>query len=151
MIPLDQVLTVERVFVGAFGASKKRVLQTLAERLASAVPGVTELDLFDQLIARERLGSTGLGQGIALPHCRLANIDRPVAALVKLDEAVDFESPDRQPVDLMFALVVPEAATDEHLQLLAAVVERFNDSETVAALRDTRDPDELYRLFFKGF
>ncbi|MEP4544549.1 MAG: PTS sugar transporter subunit IIA [Saccharospirillum sp.] len=151
MIPLDQVLTVERVFVGAFGASKKRVLQTLAERLASAVPGVTELDLFDQLIARERLGSTGLGQGIALPHCRLANIDRPVAALVKLDDAVDFESPDRQPVDLMFALVVPEAATDEHLQLLAAVVERFNDSETVAALRDTRDPDELYRLFFKGF
>lgn len=151
MIPLDQVLTVERVFVGAFGASKKRVLQTLAERLANAVPGVTELDLFDQLIARERLGSTGLGQGIALPHCRLANIDRPVAALVKLDEAVDFESPDRQPVDLMFTLVVPEAATDEHLQLLAAVVERFNDSETVAALRDTRDPDELYRLFFKGF
>ncbi len=151
MIPLDQVLTVERVFVGAFGASKKRVLQTLAERLANAVPGVTELDLFDQLIARERLGSTGLGQGIALPHCRLANIDRPVAALVKLDEAVDFESPDRQPVDLMFALVVPETATDEHLQLLAAVVERFNDSDTVAALRDSRDPDELFRLFFKGF
>lgn len=151
MIPLDQVLTVERVFVGAFGASKKRVLQTLAERLANAVPGVTELDLFDQLIARERLGSTGLGQGIALPHCRLANIDRPVAALVKLDEAVDFESPDRQPVDLMFALVVPETATDEHLQLLAAVVERFNDTDTVAALRDSRDPDELYRVFFKGF
>lgn len=151
MIPLDQVLIAERVFVGAFGASKKRVLQTLAERLANAVPGVTELDLFDQLIARERLGSTGLGQGIALPHCRLANIDRPVAALVKLDEAVDFESPDRQPVDLMFALVVPETATDEHLQLLAAVVERFNDSDTVAALRDSRDPDELFRLFFKGF
>lgn len=151
MIPLDQVLTAERVFTGTFGASKKRVLQTLAERLANAVPGVTEIDLFDQLIARERLGSTGLGQGIALPHCRLANIDRPVAALVKLDEAVDFESPDRQPVDLMFALVVPETATDEHLQLLAAVVERFNDTDTVAALRDSRDPDELYRLFFKGF
>lgn len=151
MIPLDQVLTVERVFTGAFGASKKRVLQTLAERLARTVPGVTELDLFDQLVARERLGSTGLGQGIALPHCRLSEINQPVAALVKLDEAVDFESPDRQPVDLMFALVVPEAATDEHLQLLAAVVERFNDTDTVNALRDTRDPDELYRLFLKGF
>lgn len=151
MISLDQVLTVERVFTGAFGASKKRVLQTLAERLARTVPGVTELDLFDQLVARERLGSTGLGQGIALPHCRLSEINQPVAALVKLDEAVDFESPDRQPVDLMFALVVPEAATDEHLQLLAAVVERFNDTDTVNALRDTRDPDELYRLFLKGF
>lgn len=151
MIPLDQVLTADRVFTGSFGASKKRVLQTLAERLANAVPGVTELELFDQLIARERLGSTGLGQGIALPHCRLANIDRPVAALVKLDEAVDFESPDRQPVDLMFALVVPETATDEHLQLLSAVVERFNDTDKVAALRDSRDPDDLYRLFFKGF
>lgn len=150
MIPLDQVLTVERVFTGAFGASKKRVLQTLAERLSNSVPGVTELELFDQLIARERLGSTGLGQGIALPHCRLANLDRPVAALVKLDDAVDFESPDRQPVDLLFALVVPETATDEHLQLLSAVVERFNDTDTVRSLRETGDPDDLLRLFLKG-
>jgi PTS system nitrogen regulatory IIA component len=150
MIPLDQVLSAERVYIGAFGASKKRVLQTLAERLANSVPGVTELELFDQLIARERLGSTGLGQGIALPHCRLTNLDRPVAALVKLDEAVDFESPDRQPVDLLFALVVPETATDEHLQLLSAVVERFNDTDTVQALRDTSTPDDLLRLFLKG-
>lgn len=151
MIPLDQVLTADRVYSGSFGVSKKRVLQTLAERMADSLEGVTDVDLFDQLIARERLGSTGLGQGIAVPHCRLSNIDRPVAALAKLDEAVDFESPDRKPVDLLFALVVPEAATEEHLNLLAAVVERFNDADRVKTLRHARSNDELFERFIKGF
>lgn len=150
MIQLDQVLNVERVYTGAFGVSKKRVLQSLAERLAGSLEGVGDVDLFDQLIARERLGSTGLGQGIAVPHCRLAQIDRPVAALAKLDEAVDFESPDRKPVDLLFALVVPEAATDDHLNLLAAVVERFNDANLVKTLRQASDPQTLYQHFIKG-
>lgn len=150
MIQLDQVLSVERVYTGAFGVSKKRVLQSLAERLADSLEGVGDVDLFDQLIARERLGSTGLGQGIAVPHCRLAQIDRPVAALAKLDEAVDFESPDRKPVDLLFALVVPEAATDDHLNLLAAVVERFNDANLVNSLRQASDPQTLYQQFIKG-
>ncbi|GGX70223.1 PTS sugar transporter subunit IIA [Saccharospirillum salsuginis] len=151
MIQLDQVLTADRVYSGSFGASKKRVLQTLAERMAESLDGVTDVDLFDQLIARERLGSTGLGQGIAVPHCRLANVDRPVAALAKLDEAVDFESPDRKPVDLLFALVVPEAATEDHLNLLAAVVERFNDSSRVDTLRKARSTEELFERFIKGF
>ncbi|MFG1497775.1 PTS sugar transporter subunit IIA [Saccharospirillum sp. HFRX-1] len=150
MIQLDQVLSSERVYTGAFGVSKKRVLQSLAERLAASLDGVGEVDLFDQLIARERLGSTGLGQGIAVPHCRLAQIERPIAALAKLDEAVDFESPDRKPVDLLFVLVVPEAATDDHLNLLAAVVERFNDSALVKSLRQASDSQTLYQQFIQG-
>lgn len=150
MIQLDQVLSSERVYTGAFGVSKKRVLQSLAERLAASLDGVAEVDLFDQLIARERLGSTGLGQGIAVPHCRLAQIERPIAALAKLDEAVDFESPDRKPVDLLFVLVVPEAATDDHLNLLAAVVERFNDSALVKSLRQASDSQTLYQQFIQG-
>jgi len=150
MIQLDQVLSSERVYTGAFGVSKKRVLQSLAERLAASLDGVGEVDLFDQLIARERLGSTGLGQGIAVPHCRLAQIERPIAALAKLDEAVDFESPDRKPVDLLFVLVVPEAATDDHLNLLAAVVERFNDSTLVKSLRQASDSQTLYQQFIQG-
>ena len=120
------------------------------ERLAASLDGVGEVDLFDQLIARERLGSTGLGQGIAVPHCRLAQIERPIAALAKLDEAVDFESPDRKPVDLLFVLVVPEAATDDHLNLLAAVVERFNDSALVKSLRQAADSQTLYQQFIQG-
>lgn len=151
MIQLDQVLTAERVYTGALGVSKKRVIQSLAERLAASLDGVSEVDLFDQLIARERLGSTGLGQGIAVPHCRLGQIERPVAALARLDDAVDFESPDRKPVDLLFVLVVPEAATDDHLNLLAAVVERFNDSSLVTALRQAPDNEALYQQFIQGF
>lgn len=150
MIQLDQVLSAERVYTGAFGVSKKRVLQSLAERLAASLKNVGEVDLFDQLIARERLGSTGLGQGIAVPHCRLAQIERPIAALAKLDEAVDFESPDRKPVDLLFVLVVPAAATDDHLNLLAAVVERFNDGNLVKSLRQASDSQTLYQQFIQG-
>lgn len=151
MIRLDQVLTPERVYIGSFGASKKRVLQTLAERMATSLEGISEVELFDQLIARERLGSTGLGQGIAVPHCRLARIDRPVAALARLDKTVDFESPDRQPVDLLFALVVPEDATEDHLNLLASVVERFNDAKGVQTLRQARDTEDLFQRFIQGF
>lgn len=151
MIQLDQVLTTERVYSGSFGASKKRVLQTLAEHMAATIEDVSDVELFDQLIAREKLGSTGLGQGIAVPHCRLAKIRQPVAALARLDQAVDFEAPDQQPVDLLFALVVPEDATEDHLNLLAAVVERFNNAERVETLRGTRDPEELFHRFIQGF
>lgn len=150
MIPLDQILTAKQVYIDHLGSSKKKVLQTLAEHLASDIPGLSEIDLFDQLIARERLGSTGLGQGIAVPHCRLAQVDKPIAALAHLSEAVDYESPDNEPVDLLFTLVVPEDATDEHLNLLAAVVERFNDASRVAELRAATDTETLFQRFISS-
>jgi PTS system nitrogen regulatory IIA component len=82
-----------------------------------------------------------------VPHCRLARADRPIAALAHLSEAIDYEAPDNEPVDLLFALVVPEDATDEHLNLLAAVVERFNDADRVAELRAASDTNTLYQRF----
>ena len=147
MIPLNQVLSADRTFVDDFGASKKKVLQTLAERLATTLSGVSDLELFDQLIARERLGSTGIGSGVAVPHCRLNGLSQPIAALVKLPQPIDFEAIDKAPVDLIFALIVPVDATDEHLQLLASVVERVNNPKTLEVIRTSTTSTALFNKF----
>ncbi|MBU2864721.1 PTS sugar transporter subunit IIA [Reinekea forsetii] len=147
MTSLQQVLSVDRTFIGHFGASKKKVLQTLAERLSPSLSGLSEHALFDALVARERLGSTGIGLGVAVPHCRLDGIHSPIAALVKLDKAVDFEAIDHKPVDIIFVLIVPPEATDEHLQLLANVVERVNNSATLDNIRDCDTVEALFNTF----
>lgn len=147
MIPLSQVLGIEQTYMESFGASKKKVLQTLAERLSQALGNISDLELFDQLIARERLGSTGIGSGVAVPHCRLNGLESPVAALIKLPEPIPFEAIDKAPVDLIFALIVPAEATDEHLQLLASVVERVNNADNLTRIRNCTTTDELYQQF----
>ncbi len=150
MIPLNRVLSAERTYIEDFGASKKKVLQTLAERLSTTLSQVSEFELIDQLISRERLGSTGIGSGVAVPHCRLSSISQAVAMLIRLPKPIDFEAIDRAPVDMIFALVVPQDATDEHLQLLASVVERVNDPSSLAKLRQCQTSNELYELFTKA-
>ena len=147
MISLHQVLSPERTFIEDFGASKKKVLQTLAERLSKSLGTVSELELFDQLIARERLGSTGIGAGVAVPHCRLNGLTEPTAMLINLPIAIDFDAIDRAPVDLIFALIVPSEATDEHLQLLASVVERVNNPVTLSHIRESQNSDQLFDRF----
>lgn len=147
MIPLNQVLSAERTFIEEFGASKKKVLQTIAERLSKTLSDVSDFQIFDQLIARERLGSTGIGSGVAVPHCRLDGIAEPIAALVKLPQGIDFEAIDKAPVDLIFALVVPTEATDEHLQLLASVVERVHDEKMLERIRKCHDAASLFDFF----
>lgn len=147
MVSLTQVLTAERTLIDDFGGSKKKVLQTLAERLSEALPDISVNELFDQLIARERLGSTGIGHGVAVPHCRLKGLSAPIALLAKLKQSIDYEAVDRQPVSILFALIVPEDATEAHLQLLASVVERFNDPATLAKLNQCQHEDELYTTF----
>lgn len=147
MIPLSQVLSTERTYQEDFGASKKKVLQTLAERLSKTLSDISDVELFDQLIARERLGSTGIGSGVAVPHCRLDGLQKPIAALVKLPQAIDFDAIDRAPVDILFALIVPTDATDEHLQLLASVVEQVNNPEKLHQLRSCTTSSALFEQF----
>ncbi len=149
MIPLNQVLSAELTFTEDFGASKKKVLQTIAERLSPTLGDVSDLIIFDQLIARERLGSTGIGSGVAVPHCRIDGIDRPIAALVKLPAPIDFDAIDKAPVDLIFTLIVPTDATDQHLQLLASVVERVSNPETLKSIRQCENASSLYNQFVR--
>lgn len=139
------LLSPEHVRFGGHATSKKRSLELLAELLAGEEgSGPTRRAIFDSLIGRERLGSTGLGRGVALPHARLGSLDAPVAAMLNLDMGVDFDAIDRQPVDLLFALLVPEHSTDEHLRILATLAEMFSDTTFCNSLRAAGSDQALY-------
>ena len=115
--------------------SKKRLLEYSSELLASSSPGLSQNEIFNALINREKLGSTGLGKGVAIPHGRIASLERPVCAFIKLASPVDFDATDGQPVDLIFTLLVPEDSTEEHLQVLSTIAEIFSNASISMALR----------------
>lgn len=129
------------------GASKKLLLETISQIVAPKLSGITRHDIFESLINRERLGSTGIGLGIAIPHGRLAKASHPVAVLMTLDEPIEFDAIDNQPVDIIFALLVPESEHENHLQTLAAVARRMNDKDCTRALRNADTDNALYQLF----
>lgn len=124
--------------------SKKRALEILSEIIARDQETVSTNDVFDSLIARERLGGTGVGHGVAIPHGRLKNSTQTYAAFIKLDEGVDYDAPDQQAVDLLFALLVPEESTEEHLQILAQLAQMFSDESFRNSLRDCDSAEQLH-------
>ncbi len=135
MFPPD-FITADRVRRRLEITSKKRLLETLAGLLATGQPELEPDQVFERLLERERLGSTGLGHGIALPHARVKNLSQSRGAFVTITPGVDYDALDGEPVDLAFALLVPETATEEHLQLLAELAGRFNDAEVRRTLRE---------------
>ncbi|MCU7797616.1 MAG: PTS IIA-like nitrogen regulatory protein PtsN [Candidatus Thiodiazotropha sp. (ex Semelilucina semeliformis)] len=136
----------KRIGCNLEAASKKRVLEQLGQRLAESIPDLTQDLVFDALLERERLGSTGLGKGIALPHARMPEVSQAMGAFIKLPKGIDFDALDGDPVDLAFAMLVPEEATDEHLQLLSKLASMFSDSAFCAALREAETDQDLYQL-----
>src|SRR5512139_3624114 len=141
---LTDILSLSRISCDGQASSKKRVLEQLSDLIANDQISLNRVEIFDSLLSRERLGSTGLGHGIAIPHGRVSNSERAIGALIKLREGIDYEAVDHQPVDLLFALVVPEKSTEEHLQLLAMLAEMFSNAEVVAKLRKAHSPAALY-------
>lgn len=146
MISIEQILTPGRSLVNVPGGSKKRVLEQIASLVARDLTGVDEQDIFESLIAREKLGSTGFGNGIAIPHCRLPGCSSPICAVLRLDTPVDFDAIDGAPVDLLFVLLVPEEATDAHLELLRQIASMLNRSEVRERLRQAQSSEQLYQL-----
>jgi len=149
-LTIDNILAPELTLCQAPASSKKRVLESIAERIHFQDETLSETDIFNNLVSRERLGSTGIGQGIAIPHCRLDGLDRVIGVLMTLSEPVDFDAIDNQPVDLVFALVVPKEATSEHLELLSQLAEKFNDDNFCQQLRQCTDTDSLYRSMLES-
>jgi PTS system nitrogen regulatory IIA component len=143
---ISQILTLERTQLGAQCTSKKRVLEHISNFLADNIPDSQSDHIYERLIAREKLGSTGIGEGIAIPHSRLQDCDDTLGALFVLEEPVDFDSIDRQLVDIVFVLLVPEEATEQHLQTLSMLAQKFNDEAFRASLRKATTTEELYRL-----
>ncbi len=145
-IPLAALLPPAHVFTGLRAADKARLLQDLARR-AGAVLGVAAGDIAGALAAREALGSTGVGAGIALPHAPLPGLAATAAFLARLERKVPFDAVDGQPIDLVFLLLGPPAARAEHLAALAAATRRLRDRQAAAALRAAADAAALRRAF----
>jgi len=142
---LKSILTPERTLCGAPGSSKKRVLENISQFICEDVKSLNANELFDRLVTRERLGSTGLGHGVAIPHCRIKNCQDIIGGLVKLEQPVDYDSIDNEKVDLLFVLLVPEQAHDEHLNVLATLAELFNEPSFRDQLRQSTDSNALFQ------
>jgi PTS system nitrogen regulatory IIA component len=142
-------ISAERISTANPAGSKKRILEELAGLLATASEELNQGTVFDKLLERERLGSTGLGHGIALPHARVAGVTQARGAFLQLQSGADFDAMDGQPVDLVFGLLVPEAATEEHLQLLAKLATLFSDEAFCQRLRKAGDSAALLREFIQ--
>ncbi|NIM27089.1 MAG: PTS IIA-like nitrogen regulatory protein PtsN [Gammaproteobacteria bacterium] len=143
---LSDILTTDRIRLDFDAASKKRVLEFASELLAGSDENLSPRAVFDCLIAREKLGSTGLGHGVAIPHGRLAGLEKTIGVFIKVPKGVDFDAPDSEPVDLIFALLVPEQSTEEHLQVIAKLAGYFNSNASRDALRVERTPDKVREL-----
>ncbi|MFO7528194.1 MAG: PTS IIA-like nitrogen regulatory protein PtsN [Marinobacter sp.] len=143
-LTIDNILVPELTLCRVPASSKKRVLEFIAEKIHQQDEALSDTEIFNNLIARERLGSTGIGQGIAIPHCRLEGLNRVIGVLVTLEESVEFDAIDNQPVDLVFALIVPKEATSEHLELLSQLAEKFNERSFCNRLRECEDARTLY-------
>jgi PTS system nitrogen regulatory IIA component len=145
-ISLAAILSPARVRCDAEVSSKKKALELVSELMASAEETLDIRAVTDRLLARERLGSTALGHGVAIPHGRCPDVSAAVASFVKLRKGIDFDAPDGQPVDLVVGLLVPEECTDGHLQLLAQIAELFSKTEVRERLRGPLSADELIAI-----
>ncbi|MEP9398772.1 PTS IIA-like nitrogen regulatory protein PtsN [Mesorhizobium sp. KR2-14] len=142
---LSDLIEVQAIMPTLKANSKKQLLQLLAER-AAAITGLTEREVFDTILQRERLGSTGVGNGIAIPHGKLAGVKRITGVFARLEAPVEFEALDDQPVDLVFLLLAPEGAGADHLKALSRIARVLRDPDTVAKIRGTRDASAIHAL-----
>lgn len=143
---ISQLLAPENIVLDLDASSKKRVFEH-AGVLFENHQGIARSAVFDSLFAREKLGSTGLGRGIAIPHGRIKGLTEACGAFLRLATPVPFDSPDGQPVSLLFVLLVPEQATEQHLQILSELAERFSERTCREALGAADSAEAILRIF----
>ncbi len=144
-MPLSDLLASDAIIPSLKANSKKQALQEIADRTA-ALTGLSAREVFDILLQRERLGSTGVGAGIAIPHGKLPKFDRLFALFARLEKPIDFDAADGQPVDLLFVLLAPETAGADHLKALARVARLLRDPSVVQKLRTSRDAGAMHTV-----
>lgn len=142
---IRDILQPEAVMCGLKVANKKQALQEMS-RQAAAVTGINEKRIFETLLERERLGTTGVGNGIAIPHGKLTELSQLYGVFARLEKPIDFDAIDEQPVDLIFLLLAPEGAGADHLKALARVSRLLRDAPTCEKLRGAKTSDGLYLL-----
>lgn len=142
---LHDLIDVDAIIPSLKVSTKKQALQEISER-ASAIADLPAREIYDALLQRERLGSTGVGGGIAIPHGKLPRVPRMLGVFARLEKPIDYEALDGEPVDLIFLLLAPEAAGADHLKALSRVARALRDSSLTARLRATKDASGLYLL-----
>jgi len=143
---ISDILSPENILSNIQCNSKKAAIELLAKNLADSNNGISQIEIIDCFIAREKLGSTGLGNGVAIPHGRLKYCKETIAGFIQLNNGVDYETIDNIPVDLIFALIVPEESTDEHLKILAMLAKVLSNTETISKLRKSKNSTEIFVL-----
>jgi len=146
MIDISAVLTADNIAVSSEVSSKKRVLEALSQLMIMGHPELNPKLLFAAMMDRERLGTTAMGNGIAIPHGRMEGLEQTVGGFIQLKPGINFDAPDNQPVDLVFGLLVPESADAEHLALLSSIAQFFNNAENCAQLRAAKDNKILLKI-----
>lgn len=144
---INTLLSPERVRTIKEPMSRKRLLEIVSELLCQELTNIDYLDLFEAFIEREELGSTALGHGVAIPHVRCPGIQQPRAAMVHLEQGIDYDAPDQKPVDLIIALMVPEDDDQSHLLILAQCARCFHRADFRQQLRHAPDDNALYDVF----
>lgn len=142
---LGDLLEVSAIMPALKANSKKQLLQLLSEK-AAGIAGISEREVFDTILQREKLGSTGVGNGIAIPHGKLPGVKRITGVFARLETPVDFEALDDQPVDLVFLLLAPEGAGADHLKALSRIARVLRDGDTTTKIRGTQDAAAIYTL-----
>jgi len=143
---ISEILTPDRINCDVVVNSKKAALEALAGMIAAADAELTQTEVFESFITREKLGSTGLGNGIAIPHGRQKGSRKTIGAFMRLKLGVSYDAVDQKPVDLLFALLVPEESTEVHLQILSRLAIMFSDSEALIKFRECESSEQIFEL-----
>ncbi len=143
---ISKILVADNILLDTDSTSKKRVFERVGMLFENQMQ-IARSQVFDSLFAREKLGSTGLGQGVAIPHGRIPKLREATAAFVRTIHPIPFDAPDGQPVTLIFVLLVPELATDLHLQLLGELAQMFSDADFRTKLQACADASSMYQIF----
>lgn len=142
----SDLLSPGRILAGVRISSKKRLLELISVTLAKKNKDLSSREIFESLCAREHLGSTALGNGVAIPHARIKNTEAAEALFIQLVKPLPFDADDGQPVDLIFALIVPEHCTEDHSKLLSNIADRFGDPVLQEQLRNSADANAIFHL-----
>ena len=142
---ISALLSPQKIFIDTEVSSKKKLLELIANITADQTR-LPESTIYTNLLNRERLGSTGLGQGFAVPHARLPELEETVGCFFRLKQPVNFESPDNLPVDLVFTIIIPQEANEEHLLILSSLARIFSDADICEAIRTAASREEIEKI-----
>ena len=142
---ISALLSPQKIFIDTEVSSKKKLLELIANITADQT-GLPESTIYTNLLNRERLGSTGLGQGFAVPHARLPELEETLGCFFRLKQPVNFESPDNLPVDLVFTIIIPQEANEEHLLILSSLARIFSDADICEAIRTAASREEIEKI-----